>query len=623
MYDRKTWIAVIACSILLAVNVVYQQKNARLLAEQKQREAAEEAAKKPATPEKPATPDGAPASDKPGSLVEAEPQPQMVEQLVTLETDKTIFTFTSIGGGLKFAEFKEQKPGLEGPVRMNRHGSSPIGAISDGPDRLESVSYEFVEKDSVKDKTVVFRGKLPSGLWAKKTWSLVESDKPGASYVLDFKLQMENGTPNPVNLDQFSLFLGSSSPLDHVEYPTQSGFVWHDDGKFHFTPNSSFAKGWFKPEKTEIRETLEKADFAGVTNQFFATAVKPVEPGKSLVWAKIADVDLVAGQKPVKAIRAGLQLPAVTLAAGEQRGISYQVFTGPKENRMLRKMGDDWGSLMNYGFFSPFSRFMNWSLWWVHAGMEKISGKWSWGLSVIALTLLLRTAIWPLYNRSNRTMKRMAKLKPEMDKLKEKYPDDPQKMNTEMMGLYRKFGINPLGGCLPMFAQLPIFFGFFSMLQHAVEMRGAPFLYWVHDLSQPDTVAHLAGIPINPLPIIMAITSVTQMAMMPNTGGDKTQQTMMKMMPFVFLFMCYNFASALALYWTVSNLFSIGQTWLSNRLPEPELKTKAGGSGKSWVERMAEKQADMERMRQARGRVVDSNDEDPGSSKKRPPRTGG
>jgi YidC/Oxa1 family membrane protein insertase len=216
----------------------------------------------------------------------------------------------------------------------------------------------------------------------------------------------------------------------------------------------------------------------------------------------------------------------------------------------------------------------------------------------------------------------MAKLKPEMDKLKEKYPDDPQKMNTEMMGMYRKYGINPLGGCLPMFAQLPIFFGFYSMLLHAVEMRGQHFL-WVTDLSQPDTVAALAGIPINPLPIVMAITSFAQMAMMPNTGGDKTQMMILKLMPFFFLFICYNFASALALYWTVSNIFSIGQTWLSNRLPEPELKAKAGGSGKSWVERMAEKQADMERMRQAKGRVVDPNTPDNGGSKKRPPRTGG
>jgi YidC/Oxa1 family membrane protein insertase len=131
----------------------------------------------------------------------------------------------------------------------------------------------------------------------------------------------------------------------------------------------------------------------------------------------------------------------------------------------------------------------------------------------------------------------------------------------------------------------------------------------------------LGGIPINPLPIVMAITSFAQMAMMPNTGGDKTQMAIMKFMPFMFLVICYNFASALALYWTVSNIFSIGQTWLSNRLPEPELKVKPGG-GKSWVERMAEKQADMERMRQARGRVVDS-DNDPGPSKKRPPRTGG
>ena len=622
MYDRKTWIVVIACALLLATNVFYQSKNAQVLAEQKRAEAAEQAKKAAENPATPAADGAAVTSDKPGSLVEAEPQPEVAEVLVTLETDQTTFTFTSLGGGLKYAEFKDQKPGLEGPVRVNRHGTSAIGAISDGPDRLETISYEFVEKDSVKDKSVVFRGKLPSGLWVKKTWSLVEGNA-GSSYLLDFKLQIENGTQSPVNLENYSVFLGTASPLDHVENAAQTGFVWHDDGKFHSTPASSFAKGWFKKEQTQISESLEKADFAGVSNQFFATVVKPVEPGKSAIWSKVADVSLKAGEKPVKAIRAGLQLPAVTLSPGEQRGVAYQVFTGPKANRMLRKMGEDWGSLMNYGFFSPFSRFMNWSLWWVHAGMEKISGKWSWGLSVIGLTLLLRIAIWPLYNRSNRTMKRMAKLKPEMDKLKEKYPDDPTKMNTEMMGLYRKFGINPLGGCLPMFAQLPIFIGFFSMLQHAVEMRGAPFLYWVHDLSQPDTVAHLAGIPINPLPIIMAITSVVQMAMMPNTGGDKTQMAMMKMMPFVFLIMCYNFASALALYWTVSNLFSIAQTWISNRLPEPELKAKAGGSGKSWVERMAEKQADMERMRQAKGRVVEDGNSDPGASKKRPPRTGG
>ncbi|MCW1886980.1 membrane protein insertase YidC [Luteolibacter flavescens] len=632
MYDRKTWIVVIVCSLLLAVNIFYQQKNGQMLAEQKREQAAREAAAKPA--DAPATPaDGsAPAAtgDKPNSLVEAEPPaPSVVEQLVKMETPEAIYTFTSIGGGLKTAEFKNQTPGLEGPVLLNRHGSSPVGALADGPDRMETTAYEFVEADSMKFpnsehyKSIVFRGKLSSGLWAKKTWSLRETGNEGDPFSLDFKLQLENGAQNNINLENYSLFLGVASPLDTVETAAQTGFVRVDDRSFSFTAATEFAGGWFKDERELITETMERGDIAGVANQFFATAMKPAEPGPAMIWAKVSNVNLKPGAKPLKAVRAGLQLPTVTLAPKDSRTMSYHVFAGPKQNRVLRKMGEDWGKLMNYGFFSPFSRFMSWSIFWVHSGMEKISSKWSWGLAVVALTILLRLAIWPLYNRSNRTMKRMAKLKPEMDKLKEKYPDDPQKMNTEMMGMYRKYGINPLGGCLPMLAQLPIFFGFYSMLLHAVEMRGQEFL-WVKDLSQPDTVTHLMGLAINPLPIVMAITSFLQMAMMPNTGGDKTQMRIMKMMPFFFLIICYNFASALALYWTVSNVFSIAQTWISNRMPEPELKAKAGGgTGKSWVERMAEKQAEMERMRQARGRVVEPGTDDPNSSKKRPPRTGG
>ncbi len=615
MYDRKTWIVVIACSILLAVNITLQQKNARAIAEQKKKETPAQVT--PGTDQaKPAA-----APDKPGSLVEAPPAEEVVEQFAKLETPEVVFTFTSIGGGLKHAEFKNQKHGTEGPVRLNRHGSSPIGAIAEGPDRMEGVAYEFVPLNPDTGKSVVMTGRLPSGLKVTKTWSLVESGTLGDPYRLDLQVQLENANETTVNLENYSLFLGTAAPLDTIERPEQSGFVMRDNREFSFTAATSFAGGWFSKEKTMITEPLERADYAGVANQFFATVVKPAEAGPSLLWSKVSDVNLKPGAKPVKAIRAGLRFPSVVLAPAEKRSFGYQVFTGPKENRMLRKMGDDWGDLMNYGFFSPFSRFMNWSLWWVHAGMEKISGKWSWGLAVVVLTILLRVAIWPLYNRSNRTMKRMAKLKPEMDKLKEKYPDDVQKQQQEMMKLYRTYGVNPLGGCLPMFAQLPIFFGFYSMLLHAVEMRGQPFL-WVNDLSLPDTLGHVLGIPINPLPIVMAITSFAQMAMMPNTGGDKTQMMIIKLMPFFFLFICYNFASALALYWTVSNVFSIGQTWLSNRMPEPVLKAKPGGGGKSFVERMAEKADQAQRMRQAQGRVVDPKD-DGGSSKKRPPRTGG
>ena len=192
-------------------------------------------------------------------------------------------------------------------------------------------------------------------------------------------------------------------------------------------------------------------------------------------------------------------------------------------------------------------------------------------------------------------------------------------MNTETMGLYRKYGINPLGGCLPMFIQIPVFFGFYRMLQYAVELRGQGFL-WVHDLSQPDTFATVAGVPINILPVVMAISSFLQIRMTPKTG-DAMQQKIIMFMPFMFFFFCYSFASALALYWTTQNIFSIGQTWLMSKVPEPELKPVRTGN-RSWLQRMAERQAEYQRIRQ-QGGAPGLRDVTPDSKKKRPPRTGG
>ncbi len=610
MYDRKTWIVVAACLVLLGLNFHYTQQENRARAEQIERERA--ARQESGNVEKSDA-----AALEPGLLVESPPEPDQVEQLVTIKTAEAEFVLSSYGGGVKHVVFTNQADGVEGPVTMNRHGSSPIGALAERIDRLEGVPYEYVESASEAGRRAVFRGRLTSGLIATKTWTLVAGDAHGSPYLLDFKLHLENGRSESVALEDYSIFLGTAAPVGANERPEQSGMVFRDEGDFDFTAATSFSGGWFSKEKTLVTESSQRLDYAGVTSQFFATVLKPVEPGPSMVWGKAADATLKAGEKPVKVIRAGFRLPGVSLSPGESRSFDYRVFIGPKENRMLRKMGDEWGELMNFGFFSPFSRFMNWSLWWVHAAMDKVSGKWSWGLSVVVLTILLRLAIWPLYNKSNRTMKRMSKLKPEMDKLREKYPDDPNRMNQEMMKLYRTYGINPLGGCLPMFAQLPIFFGFYSMLLHAVEMRGQSFL-WIKDLSEPDTLGHLLGFPINLLPILMAATSFLQMAMMPTTGGDKTQMMIIKLMPFLFLFICYNFASALALYWTVSNIFSIGQTWITNRLPEPDLKPKPGG-GKGWVERMAARVEEQQKMRQAQGRVVDSGEE----PKKRRPRTGG
>ena len=192
-------------------------------------------------------------------------------------------------------------------------------------------------------------------------------------------------------------------------------------------------------------------------------------------------------------------------------------------------------------------------------------------------------------------MKRMSKLTPMMTEIKEKYKDDQERQSKELMKLYGEYGVNPLGGCLPMFIQMPVFLAFYGMLWRAVELRHENFL-WIADLSMPDTLFMIPSlnIPFNLLPLLMAGTTFIQMSMTPKSG-DKTQQMVFKFMPLFFLVICYNFASALALYWTTQNIFSIFQTWLMNRLPEPELKKRKRKNGKSFMERMQEQAAAREK----------------------------
>ena len=189
----------------------------------------------------------------------------------------------------------------------------------------------------------------------------------------------------------------------------------------------------------------------------------------------------------------------------------------------------------------------------------------SYGLAIICITIIIKLLFWPLTQTSTRSMKRMAALQPQMKALQEKYKDDPRKMNAKLMEFMKENKVSPLGGCLPMLIQIPIFFGFYRMLQSAIELRGAPFL-WACDLSQPDTVGVIPGLnfPINPLPLIMGATQFWQVHLTPPSPGvDPVQQKIMKYMPLMFLVILYNFSAGLALYWTVQNLLTIVQMKLT------------------------------------------------------------
>lgn len=620
MYDRKTWAVLAICGALLAANIYYSGLNQQAQAKERARLAALEKAKVAAEAPVPVT--GAGATVEP-------PPPPTEEELVILKNEKVEYTLSNIGGGIKFAEFlNEFEVGSKtSRVRANRFGGGPIGGLAGAGETLENIPFAYKADESIEGKKAVYIAKLPSGLIAKKSFSLNPSDDKGAEYLIDFDLQLENSAATALNLNQWSIFLGEASPLYQAEVAQQTGFFWREGGGINFKDGSAFKGGMFGSAKSMLESDAgDNIQYAGVTNQFFATVLRPKEPMVTTMWAKPSQVTIANGKAAVTSVRAGLRLPAGEIKPAELKTYNFRIFVGPKHNPLLRKMdakwGEGWGDVMQYGWFWFVSRPLNFLLNTYHNLLDGVAKNWSWGLAIILLTITVRIIIWPLHAKSTHTMKRMAKLKPEMDKLKEKYPDDPNKLNTEMMGLYRKFGINPLGGCLPMFIQIPIFFGFYRMLQYAVELRGQGFL-WVDDLSQPDTLTHWLGVPINILPVVMAISSFLQIKMTPMTG-DKMQQRIIMFMPFMFFFFCYNFASALALYWTTQNIFSIGQTWLMSKVPEPELKP-VKGAGKSWVQRMAEKQADLQKVRQQGTSPTGGplRDVTPPDKKKRPPRTGG
>jgi YidC/Oxa1 family membrane protein insertase len=262
-------------------------------------------------------------------------------------------------------------------------------------------------------------------------------------------------------------------------------------------------------------------------------------------------------------------MPAFQLQPGQTNSLRFQLYVGPKIYNRLAQLQHEEAEIMNFGMWKLVSQallnFMNLLHGWVR----------DYGVAIILLTACVKGVLWPLQNKANRSMRRMSALAPKMQELRTKYKDDPTKMNQEVMKLYKEHGVNPVGGCLPMLIQIPIFFGLFTMLGQAAELRHASFL-WVTDLSQPDTIARLPGVdwPINILPLIMALTSLWLMRMTPNTG-DTTQRRIMMFMPLIFLVFCYNFAAALALYYTTQNLFTILQLWVNQRQPLPVLETVA------------------------------------------------
>jgi YidC/Oxa1 family membrane protein insertase len=276
---------------------------------------------------------------------------------------------------------------------------------------------------------------------------------------------------------------------------------------------------------------------------------------------------------------------ATNLPPGQTLERQFTVFAGPKEYQLLDRLGAQFKNnidlVMGYGgFFGFFAKALLLSMNGLHS---LFGGHIGYGLIIILITVILKALFWPLTQASTRSMKRMQALQPQMNALREKYKDDAAKMNKKLMEFMKENKVSPLGGCLPMLLQIPVFFGFFTMVRSAIELRGASFL-WASDLSQPDTLyvvtwlnslnvfplTWLHNLPINPLPMLMGVTMIWQARLTPvSPGMDPTQQKMMKYMPLMFLFILYNYSAGLTLYWTVQNILTIAQMKLTKANTDP------------------------------------------------------
>jgi YidC/Oxa1 family membrane protein insertase len=367
-----------------------------------------------------------------------------------------------------------------------------------------------------------------------------------SSYLIDLAVKIVNtsgtilqGVPQ---LHQINApFEGVASPVNNFLFAGPAAFI---NGTLEEVSHGDFQDG---------PKTLQGSiEWAGYKGNYFLCALVPLgDNGTSFT--------MQGNEELTKTFLAG---NLDTLQPGAELVYKYHVFYGPKILGMLKDIGFNLDKALNFGWFDIIAKPTLWLLNMFYGVFH------NYGVAIIMVTVLFKAAFWPISQKGMKSMKNMQKLQPKMVKIKEKYKGDPARMNQEVMNLYKTYKVNPLGGCLPMVLQIPVFFALYKVLLQSIELRHAPFMLWITDLSAPDRlwigfdIPFLGGLPV--LTLLMGASMFFQQKLTPTTA-DPMQQKIMMLLPVVFTFMFLNFASGLVLYWFVNNLLSILQQYLINR----------------------------------------------------------
>ncbi len=456
------------------------------------------------------------------------------------------------GGGFTSFVLKKYRTSIkaDSPPMELIHGRKPDGlpgiftldngALAALPpyraDREKVVLHKAEDRETLKMRAV-----LPDGLELVRTITV-----SGDSYLLESKYVLRNPSDRTVQVQPAIALI--NSPFSKTANRT-SRYLFHGAAAY---VNGELVEMKGKKLDNGAQTLQGNVSWAGYEDNYFLCAVLPGAGALRMVT-------MSGDQEEVRTI---LSEGLLSLQPGEEKAFSYRFYLGPKKLSVLKTVGADLPAAINFGFFDKLAKPMLWLLNFFYAYIG------NYGVAIILLTILIKVVFWPITQKGMKSMKNMQKLQPKVAKLKEKYKDDPQKMNQEMMALYRTYKVNPLGGCLPMLIQIPFFFALYRVLMAAIELRHAPFMLWINDLSAPDRlwigvdIPVLHGVPV--LTLLMGGSMYLQQKMTPSTA-DPTQARIMQMLPIVFTFMFINFASGLVLYWFVNNLLSILQQQLINR----------------------------------------------------------
>jgi YidC/Oxa1 family membrane protein insertase len=462
---------------------------------------------------------------------------------IKVETDDYLALFTNQGARLKSFKLKHYRasvdeksppfemvpsvPGIPYPLGIQLPGATPFND--------EALTYSVQGSDlhlsGSNQGRLLFEGRTPNGAVITKEFNFT-----GSGYAIGMQVSVEGAAQSPT-----VLLTSDARPNGPNSNAPFEGLLADVAGKLVREHGDALAKG---------KEWSGKIAWAGFGHTYFLFAVLPDDGAEQKVT--------VRGAAPAVIMEIGAEPASATTGKA-----THTIFIGPKELDILKGMNRGLERAIDFGWFA----FVSMPLLYVMHFFHRLTA--SYAIDIILLTVLIKLLLAPLTHKSFVSMKQMQKLQPQMERLKEKYKDDKEGLNKEIMELYRRNKVNPFGGCLPMLLQFPVFIGLYNALRTPIELRHATF-FWIKDLSRPDweslplTVADWhVGIPI--LTLLMGASMFLQQWMTPS-AGDPNQRRMMMMMPLVFTFMFINFPSGLTIYWLVNNLLSIAQQYLINRM---------------------------------------------------------